>query len=148
MVLRYTANALTFVLFLGIIYIGASYLIAPETSASGFGLPSWPDGEAAAFLNIKGVRDITFGVVPMTLFALGQRRALGWVLLVTALVPLGDGAVILAWGGSTAAAFGIHFATAAACVATGLLHLRVARRAETHADRGGLAKAGPEPELA
>jgi Domain of unknown function (DUF4267) len=36
----------------------------------------------------------------------------GWFMLVVALAPLGDTAIVLRHGGTKAAAFGIHFATA------------------------------------
>ncbi|WP_205325530.1 DUF4267 domain-containing protein [Glycomyces sp. YM15] len=57
-----------------------------------------------------------------------HRRALGRVLLCEALIPLADGTLILVHGGSAAAAFGIHYATAALVVAAGILQLQVARR--------------------
>jgi hypothetical protein len=123
---RITADALTFVIALGIIYIGASFLLAPAATASGFGFSAWPSGEEAQFLTVKGVRDIAAGVLPLTLLALGQRRALGWALLCEALIPLGDGTLVLVNGGSAAAALGVHYATAVLVVAAGLLQLKVA----------------------
>ncbi|MCC3765287.1 DUF4267 domain-containing protein [Glycomyces sp. TRM65418] len=127
---RIIANVCTVVIALGIMYIGASFLIAPETSASTFGFTAWPQGAAADFLTVKGVRDVVSGIVPLTLLALGQRRALGWVLLCEALIPVGDGTLVLLHGGSAAAAIGVHYATAAFVIVTGVLQLQVARRAE------------------
>ncbi|MFC9438698.1 DUF4267 domain-containing protein [Nocardia sp. NPDC057030] len=107
-----------------ILYIGISYLFAPGTIAPGFGLPAWPDGEAAAFMNLKGVRDTVFGVLILVLLAAKQRYALGIATLVIALVPVGDMLTVLSWSGSTAAAFGIHGLTAALVFLTGALLLR------------------------
>jgi len=124
---RITADILTFIVALGIIYVGISYLIAPEQMASGFGMDAWPTGQAADFLGAKGFRDIVTGILPLTLLALGQRRALGWALLCEALIPIGDGSLILLNGGSTAIAFGVHYLTAVVVIAAGLLQIQVAR---------------------
>jgi hypothetical protein len=116
-----------------IIYIGISYLVTPETTATGFGLPAWPSGDAVAFLNLKGVRDIVSGLIILVLLATKKRYALGIVTLVSALVPVGDMLTVLSWGGSTAAAFGIHGLTALFVAVTGVLLIRersVVRRAE------------------
>lgn len=107
-----------------ILYIGISYLIAPESIATGFGLPVWPTGEAAAFSNLKGVRDTVTGIVVLALLALGQRYALGVVLLGFALIPVGDMLTVLLHHGSAAAAFGIHGLTAAFVALTGVLLIR------------------------
>jgi uncharacterized membrane protein HdeD (DUF308 family) len=124
---RITADVLTFIVSLGIMYVGVSYIVAPAATASGFGFSVWPTGAEADILSVKGMRDIVTGIVPLVLLALGQRRALGWVLLCEALVPLADGTLILVHDGSAAAAFGIHYATAALVVAAGILQLQVAR---------------------
>lgn len=125
---KITANVLTFIVALGIIYVGVSYLFAPESSGAGFGFATWPTGEAAEILSVKGMRDIVSGVLPLTLFFLGQRRALGWALLCEALIPLADGTLILVHGGSVAMAVGVHYLSFVLVVAAGVLQLSVARR--------------------
>ncbi|WP_067688012.1 DUF4267 domain-containing protein [Nocardia jejuensis] len=112
-----------------ILYIGLSYLIAPEATATGFGLPSWPTGEAAAFMNLKGVRDTASGILILALLAARQRFALGISMLVLALIPIGDMTTVLSYHGSTAAAFGIHGLTAALVALTGFLLIREPRTA-------------------
>ncbi|MFC7721693.1 DUF4267 domain-containing protein [Nonomuraea recticatena] len=71
-----------------IIYVGVNYLLAPQSTAPDFGLPSWPRGEGSGFLAVKGVRDIVSGLVVLAVLAAGNRRVLGWVMLATALTPL------------------------------------------------------------
>ncbi|WP_282205195.1 DUF4267 domain-containing protein [Kitasatospora fiedleri] len=117
------ATVCTVLVALGIGYVGLSYLVAPESTASGFGLPEWPHGGAAAFGNLKGVRDVASGLVPLALLLTGHRRALGWALLAESVTPFGDCATILAHHGSTATAFGVHFTTALLVVATAALLL-------------------------
>ncbi|WP_327683170.1 DUF4267 domain-containing protein [Kitasatospora sp. NBC_00458] len=117
------ATTLAVLLALGIGYIGVSYLFAPESTVSGFGLPEWPHGEAAAFFSIKGIRDLASGIAVLVLLGTGHRRALGWLLLVDALIPLDDALNVLSHHGSAAAAYGIHGATAVAVALTGALFL-------------------------
>ncbi|WP_278263333.1 DUF4267 domain-containing protein [Nocardia sp. AG03] len=106
-----------------ILYVGLNYVITPETIAPGFGLPTWPEGEATAFLNLKGVRDIVSGLLIITLLVARQRFALGLVTLVIALVPVGDMLTVLARHGSAATAFGVHGFTALLVAITGGLLL-------------------------
>ncbi|GAA0689873.1 DUF4267 domain-containing protein [Kitasatospora atroaurantiaca] len=118
---------------IGIILIGTRFLLDPDGAASGFGIPSWPHGEAAGYLDVKGLRDIVSGLVILALLATGQRRALGWALIIEAVTPTGDMLIVLSHGGTAAAAFGIHGATAAAVATLGVLTLRGTREAHTHA---------------
>ncbi|MFV2174015.1 DUF4267 domain-containing protein [Actinomadura sp. LOL_016] len=123
-----TGTALAALTGVGITYVGLSFLIDPVGTASSFGLPAWPEGEDAAWLNIKGVRDLGTGLAVLALLAEGRREALGWVMVAFAAIPAGDMLTILAHHGSKAAAFGVHGATSAAVLAAGLLLLRAARR--------------------
>lgn len=118
------ATALSLIGAAFILYIGISYLVTPETIATGFGLPEWPKGDAVAFMNLKGVRDVVSGLIILVLLATEQRYALGIVTLVIALIPVGDMLTVLSWGGSTAAAFGIHGLTAALVAVAGVLLIR------------------------
>ncbi|MEV4235875.1 DUF4267 domain-containing protein [Nocardia sp. NPDC050408] len=118
------ATALSLIGAAFILYIGISYLVTPETIANGFGLPQWPTGDAVAFMNLKGVRDTVSGLIILVLLAIKQRYALGIVTLVIALIPIGDMLTVLSWGGSAAAAFGIHGLTAALVAVTGVLLIR------------------------
>ncbi|MET8795227.1 DUF4267 domain-containing protein [Nocardia sp. NPDC004568] len=121
---RRLATALSLLGAAFILYIGISYLISPESIAPGFGLPEWPTGDAAAFMNLKGIRDTACGILVLVLLVLGQRFALGVVMLVVALIPIGDMTTVLAYDGSTATAFGVHGLTALLVGLTGLLLLR------------------------
>ncbi|WP_436774129.1 DUF4267 domain-containing protein [Yinghuangia sp. YIM S09857] len=107
-----------------IFYVGVSYLVAPVATAEGFGLPTWPEGRGEGFLAVKGVRDIGFGLVMLTLLFAGQRKALGLTMAAIAFVPAGDMAVVLSKDGSTPTAFGVHGLTALAVAFTAGLLLR------------------------
>ncbi|MFI6925826.1 DUF4267 domain-containing protein [Nonomuraea spiralis] len=112
-------------LFIG--YVGVSYLLAPQSMAPNFGLPSWPHGEGAGFLAVKGVRDLASGLVILAVLMTGNHRVLGWVMLAVALTPIGDMFIVLLSDGDPATAFGVHGATAAAVVLAGGLLLSGSR---------------------
>jgi hypothetical protein len=77
-----------------------------------------PD-DARALTAIKGVRDITSGVVPMVVWAVAGVPALGWALIAASITPWADMGIVLARDGRRTAAFGIHGLTAALLVVAG-----------------------------
>lgn len=117
------ATVLAGLLGLGIIWVGARYLLAPQASASTFGLPEWPAASANGWLNVKGVRDIVSGLVILVPLALGQTQVVGWMLLATAITPFTDAAIVLRNGGSKALGYGMHAGTGVAVIVAGVLFL-------------------------
>ncbi|HEY2058097.1 MAG TPA: DUF4267 domain-containing protein [Amycolatopsis sp.] len=115
-----TAYVLAGLVGLGIIYVGLSYLFAPEKTATGFGLATIPTG-TPAFFQIKGVRDIGTGLVVGAAMLAGGPHVVGWVLLAEVFIPVGDMLIILRHKGKRAVAFGVHGLTAAVMVVTTLL---------------------------
>jgi Domain of unknown function (DUF4267) len=99
---------------LGIIAIGFMYLWEPRVATHSFGLPLPEEGANIAWwLRLKGVRDIVSGLAVLALMAWGGPRTVGLVLLVEAIIPVGDMSLILAAKGSTGRALGVHGLTAA-----------------------------------
>ncbi|GAA2531683.1 DUF4267 domain-containing protein [Winogradskya humida] len=109
--LETVAYGLAIALNLFIIFIGVRFLLVPHAAAAGYGVPVEP-GKGDAFLSVKGVRDLTYGLVGLALLAFVGVQAEAWFMLVVALAPLGDTVIVLRHGGTKAVAFGIHFATA------------------------------------
>ena len=106
----------------GIIVIGCFYLVSPERISGSFGLkPPASDADTRAWLRLKGIRDAVSGLVVLTMMLTADRRSLGIVLLVLAIVPLGDMSIILRSGGSKSRAFSIHGVTCAVMLVVGLL---------------------------
>lgn len=64
-------------------------------------------------LRLKGVRDIAAGLLVLAFTRWCTQRETGLVLLVVAIIPVGDMLVILAGKGSAKSAFGMHSLTAA-----------------------------------
>lgn len=107
-----TAYGLAVLLNVFVVFIGLRFLLAPHAAAAGYGVPVAKDGDAAAYLTIKGIRDASYGVLGLALLAFAGAPAEAWFMLVVALNPLVDTAIVLRHGGTRATAFGIHFATA------------------------------------
>ncbi|MFE6069885.1 DUF4267 domain-containing protein [Streptomyces sp. NPDC056525] len=128
-----TVLAAVFILF--ILWFGTEYILSPQTTAPGYGLPSWPPGDGDGFLIIKGIRDVVLALVLGILLVTGHRRALGWVLLVEALAAYGDMANVLAHHGSVATALGVHGLTATLMVLNGLLIMHETRNAAAAASQ-------------
>ncbi|MGC4745419.1 DUF4267 domain-containing protein [Micromonospora sp. DT201] len=105
------AYGLAVVLSLFVVSIGARFLLAPQAAAAGYGVPARPDGDPA-YLTVKGLRDLSYGLLGLALIAFTTADAVAWFMLIVALNPLGDTVVVLRNGGTKAVAFGIHFATA------------------------------------
>ena len=101
-----------------IIAIGARFLLAPRQATLAFGVAA---DNLRALTEIKGVRDITSGMVLLVVWAAAGRTTLGWALVAAALTPTGDATIVLANGGKLATALGIHGLTAALLVAAGLV---------------------------
>jgi Domain of unknown function (DUF4267) len=104
--------------------LGLRFLLDPEAGASGFGVPASAAGDASAYLATKGIRDTASGLFILALIAARQLHALGWLLLVATIIPVGDALVVLSHNGSAGLALGMHGGAALALVAVGLLLLR------------------------
>jgi hypothetical protein len=104
----------------GIIFIGARFLVAPRTAAAGYGVPAGENAlSSAPWLHAKGVRDIASGLFIWILLANRVPHLLGAFLIAASVIPIGDAVIVLRSGGTRAAAYGIHGATAAIILAAG-----------------------------
>jgi hypothetical protein len=112
-----TALVVALIACAAIIALGVRFLLQPRQATLAFGVAA---GNVRALTAIKGVRDITSGVVPLVVWAAAGRPALGWVLVAAALTPTADAVIVLTNGGKLSTALGIHGLTAALLVAAGL----------------------------
>jgi hypothetical protein len=101
-----------------IMFIGARFLLAPRVAMAGFGVP---ENSLRALTSIKGVRDITSGIVPLVVLAVAGQHAFGWALVAAAITPIGDAIIVRTNGGTLAHALSVHAATALTLVAAGLI---------------------------
>jgi len=105
-----TAYALSGLIALAIIFLGARFFWSPLAASDAFGIPNSPAQSTAfsGWLAVKGTRDIVSGLFVLLLMANGSAVLLGEFLLVASLIALGDMVTVLRAGGSKVAALAIH----------------------------------------
>lgn len=116
--------ALAGLIAVGIIFIGGRFMVAPRVAAAGYGvLPDLGQSSIAAYLSVKGVRDIASGLFIVILMAARETHLLGWVILAATIIPLADAGIVLRSGGSKSIAWGVHGLTAVVMLVTSALLL-------------------------
>ncbi len=114
--------ALAALIAVAIMVIGCLYLASPNRILGGFGLkPPASDADTLSWLRLKGIRDIASGLIVLTMMFAANRRSVGLVLLVFAIIPFGDMSVVLGSSGSKSKAFAIHGVTCAVMLVVGVL---------------------------
>ena len=103
---------------IAIIVLGARFIFQPRQATLDFGIAA---DNLRGLTEIKGVRDITSGVVLLVALASAGRTTLGWVLVAAAITPTADALIVLTNGGKLAKALGVHGLTAALLVTAGLV---------------------------
>lgn len=86
--------AIAFLTGLGLIFLGARFLLSPETAEAGFGIHFNEQGDYS-FHYIKGIRDILSGLLICVFVLMNERRALGVTLLAGTIVPVTDMSIVL-----------------------------------------------------
>jgi hypothetical protein len=108
----------------GIVVIGGRFLVAPRAAAAAYGITNEQGGRAGdPYLAVKGVRDITSGVVVFVLLAGEKPHVLGRYLAVASIIPIGDAIIVPRGHGQKATAYGVHGTTAAVMLGTAALLL-------------------------
>ena len=104
-----------------IMFLGARFWWAPGAASAEFGIAESPPLSTgfAAWLSVKGTRDIASGLFVILLMANGSPRVLGEFMLVASLIAFGDMVTVLRSRGNRALAFGMHGLTGVVIVATG-----------------------------
>ncbi|WP_018630532.1 DUF4267 domain-containing protein [Niabella aurantiaca] len=106
---------------LGLLFIGARFLLDPEVAMRAYGINVDTGGDLS-FHRIKGIRDLFSGLLLVLLVCTGQRRALGISLLAATVVPLGD--LLIVWNKSDQLQLLIpHLSAVLICIITGPLLL-------------------------
>lgn len=90
---------ITLILALGIIFIGARFILQPHVGAIGYGIP-FSNEHDAVYGKIKGIRDIFSGIVLLPLLAMRMRKATAWVFTTAIVVPAVDFLIILFTNGA------------------------------------------------
>jgi hypothetical protein len=109
------ATGLAVLLDVAIAFIGLRFFYDPPAAIKGYGVPAIPS-QVAAYTSIKSNRDITVGVIGLTLLYFEGMRSEAWFMLAVSIAPLCDTLIVLRHGGEKSVAFGVHFATAVVCL--------------------------------
>jgi hypothetical protein len=119
----HVADALSWLICIGITIVGLRFLLAPQQSAAGFGVPVETQPHTTlAYLSVKAVRDLACGLITLALILAGPPRALGWFMLAAAVIPIGDAVIVLRNRGPKILAYAMHGTTGVVMViAAGLL---------------------------
>jgi quercetin dioxygenase-like cupin family protein len=86
--------AIAFLTGLGMIFIEARFLIAPETAEAGYGI-HFNELSDYSFHYIKGIRDLFAGLLICMLILSRQIKALGITLLIGTIIPIADMLIVL-----------------------------------------------------
>ena len=117
------ATALAALIELAVVAMGTTGMLKPQFFAT-FGIPGTAPGPVLDnWLTVKGGRDVGTGLMLLVVTALGTTSLAGWVMLAATVMPVFDGLIVLRSKGPRAAAYGVHFATAAVMAVTAVLLL-------------------------
>lgn len=88
------AITIAFLTGLGLIFLGARFILSPETAEAGYGICFNEQGDYS-FHYIKGIRDLFTGLIICILVLAKQTKALGITLLVGTIIPIVDLLIVL-----------------------------------------------------
>src|SRR5205085_12247138 len=89
------AIAIAFLTGLGMIFIGARFLLSPEIAEAGYGIHFNEQGDYS-FHYAKGIRDVFSGLLLWVFVLMNERRALAITLLAGTMIPIADMIIVLA----------------------------------------------------
>jgi hypothetical protein len=119
--MHWFSNGIALLAAIAIVAIGMMYLSNPRAATQSFGLPLPEEGANVTWwLRLKGVRDVVSGLIVLAMMFWGGPLMVGIVLLIEAMIPVGDMSLILAAKGSAKRAFGIHGLTAVLMIVAGI----------------------------
>ena len=114
--------AIAFLTGLGLIFIGARFLLAPETAETGYGIHFNEQGDYS-FHYIKGIRDLFAGLLFCILILSKQTKALGITLLTGTIIPIADMLIVLSKDYNGVAQAMPHISAIIVCSVTGIILL-------------------------
>ncbi len=101
---------------LGLIAVGVGFILDHADAARLFGIPL-AGAPTDTYVTVAAVRDLAFGALMLVFTLLRDRRAVGLCVLLGAIIPLGDGIVVLRHSATPLAFLPLHWGGMVACVA-------------------------------
>jgi hypothetical protein len=86
--------AIAFLAGLGLTFIGARFILSPEIAEAGYGIHFTEQGDYS-FHYIKGIRDLSSGLLICIFVLSKQTKALAVTLLAGTIVPVADMLIVL-----------------------------------------------------
>ncbi|MCD0466067.1 DUF4267 domain-containing protein [Flavobacterium sp. ENC] len=120
---------ITFLLGLGMIFLGSRFFWSPEVATAGYGIHYNAQGDYS-FHYIKGIRDIFSGLIICVFVLLNERRALGVTLLAGTMIPLTDMLIVLSKSYNSLLQAVPHIIAIAICAVFGILLLAAKPQSE------------------
>src|SRR5882724_5289920 len=114
---------------LGLIFLGARFIISPETAEAGYGIHFNEQGDYS-FHYIKGIRDLFSGLIICIFVLSKQTKALAVTLLAGTIIPIVDMLIVLSkdYNGITQAV--PHISAIIVCFLSGIILLRNTKKQE------------------
>lgn len=97
--MRSVSYWITLIIALGIIFVGARFILQPALAATDYGI-SISDKRDIHFGYIKGNRDIFSGIVLLPLLIMHMRKAAAWVFTMAIVVPATDFLIVASTNGT------------------------------------------------
>ena len=129
------------------LFLGVNGHLNPIPAAIGFGLPDTATSTAIVpWMHVKAGRDIGIGLMIVALLAARERRALGWLITVSMVMPITDALTILSNGASVAYALAVHGSAVLYGLLLGPWLLHTSRREELSPPRQDADLSHPRPD--
>jgi hypothetical protein len=106
-----------------LIAMGILFIFDNIDAAKLFGVPI-QDEPSGAYVTVAAVRDISVGILALAFTLLRDRRAMGLTVLLSAIIPIGDGIVVLVHSPTPLKFLPLHWGGAIGCLIFALLLLR------------------------
>ncbi|ANI89957.1 hypothetical protein A9P82_12060 [Arachidicoccus ginsenosidimutans] len=106
-----------------LMFIGLNFIFNPLGAEAGYGIHTNTNGDFS-FQYIKGIRDFFSGLIIVVLIFTKEYKALGYVLLLGAIIPAADFCIVISHPDFTAAHLYAHTIAVMICVVCGIYYLK------------------------
>ncbi len=130
---------IAFLTGLGMVFIGARFLLAPETAEVGYGIHFHEQGDYS-FHYIKGIRDVFSGLLICIFVLSRQTKALATTLLVGTMIPIVDMLIVLSKDYNSITQAIPHISAIVVCFLSGVILLRNKKEKEQSNSQKGFVK--------
>ena len=108
---------------IGLVAVGIFFIFDNVDAAKLFGVPL-QEGDGGTYVIAAAVRDLCVGILALAFALLRDRRALGITVLLTAIIPIGDGIVVLLKSPTPLQFLPLHWGGAVGCLIFAFILLR------------------------